>query len=192
MRFLFALLAIVCFSISANCQLDKKTWLVGGSGSFYSYNVEDNSTTYSSQSKYTQIDISASIGYFIMDKLALGLRPTISSVKGSVTSTGGLSTNVQRYWIGPFGRYYFLNKEKQYNILTDVSFQTGFFGGGLAKGKLSTFSALTGPVIYFNSSIAMEFLLGYSYSKEDVEQANKEIRKGLQIGIGFQFHLEKL
>ncbi len=54
------------------------------------------------------------------------------------------------------------------------------------------FSIMAGPEIFFNSSVGMEFLLGYSYSKEDVEQANKEVRKGFQIGIGFQIHLQKL
>ena len=93
--------------------------------------------------------------------------------------------------IGPFGRYYLLNTTNNYNVVSEVSYQLGLFNAGAQKGKLSTFSALLGPVIYFNKSVGLEFLLGYSYSKEDVEQANKEIRKGFQIAIGFQIHLEK-
>lgn len=118
------------------------------------------------------------------------MRPTFSSIKGEVTTTGGLSTNVQRYWIGPFGRYYFLQPNKQVNILADISYQYGFFGG-ISEGKLNTFSAMVGPVVYFNSSVGIEFLLGYSSSLEDVEGFQKETRKGFQIGIGFQIHLEK-
>lgn len=185
--FCFALL----FSKNSHAQIDKGIWLVGGSGKFYSYNSTYNSTSYSNEAKYTQIDLSPTIGYFVADKLALGIKPTFSSIKGKVTSAGGGTTNVQRYLIGPFGKYYLLNTTNNYNVVSEVSYQLGLFNAGAQKGKLSTFSALLGPVIYFNKSVGLEFLLGYSYSKEDVEQANKEIRKGFQIAIGFQIHLEK-
>ena len=191
MKSILTIFTILFIALSASCQITKGNWLVGGTGKFYSYTSEYSSATYSNEAKYTQIDISPSVGYFIIDKLALGIKPTISSIKGRVTTPGGGSTNVQRYWIGPFAKYYFLNKEKNYNLLTDLSYQVGFFGGGLLKGNLSTFSALAGPEIFFNSSVVIEFLLGYSYSKEDAKQANKEIRKGFQIAIGFQIHLEK-
>ncbi len=186
--FLILLFALTFKSFS---QLSKNTWLVGGNAKFYSYNSEYSSPTYNSTAKYTQIDLSAPIGYFVADKLAFGIKSTLSSTKGKVTSTGGLSTNIQRYWIGPYGRYYLLDKEQQYNIVTDASYQFGFFGGGLLKGNLSTFSASAGPVIYFNTTVGFEFLLGYSYSKEDIKQRSKEIRKGFQLGIGLQIHLEK-
>ena len=187
LSFCFALL----FFKNSHAQIDKGIWLVGGSGKFYSYNSTYSSTSYSNQAKYTQIDLSPTIGYFVAEKVALGIKPTFSSIKGKVTSLGGSSTNVQRYLIGPFGRFYLLQATNNYNIVSDVSYQIGLFNAGGQNGKLSTFSALLGPVIYFNKSVGLEFLLGYSYSKEDVEQANKEIRKGFQIGIGFQIHLEK-
>ena len=98
--------------MTAKSQLTKGTWVVGGTGKFYANNNSINSSTYNVDAKYTEISISPSVGYFIIDKLVLGLRPTFSSLKGKVTSSGGLSTNVQRYWVGPFGRYYLLEKEK--------------------------------------------------------------------------------
>lgn len=183
------LLSATLFNTSFG-QLTKGIWLVGGNGKFYAYKSEYSSATYSNEASYTQIDLSPNIGYFVADKLAFGLRPTFSSIRGNVTTTGGLYTNVQRYWIGPFGRYYFLNADRNSNILMDVSYQYGFFGGGLLKGNLSTFSAMAGPVVYFNSSVGLEFLLGYSYSKEDAEQASKEVRKGFQVAVGFQVHLD--
>jgi hypothetical protein len=192
MKKIFLLLTITMTYSMAECQLDKGVWLVGGSGKFYSYNESNSSSTLGHDAKYTQIDISPSIGYFVADKLAFGLRPTLSSIKGGyIADGGGITTNVQRFWVGPFGRYYFLNTEKQYNIVTDVCYQLGFFGGGLLKGNLSTFSALAGPEIFFNSSVGIEFLLGYNYRKEDVEDGNKDIKKGFQVAVGFQIHLEK-
>lgn len=188
---LFILLFFAAFTTKAYSQLNKKTWLVGGNAKFYSYNSDYSSSTYNSTAKYTQIDLSAPIGYFVADKVVFGVKPTFFSNKGKVTSAGGGSTNVQRYLVGPYGRYYILDKERQYNIVSEASYQFGFFGGKLIDGNLSTFSASAGPVIYFNTTVGIEFLLGYSYSKEDVKGGNKEVRKGLQIGIGLQIHLEK-
>jgi len=190
MKKLFISFLFSAFFLITKAQLTKGNWLAGGTGKFYSYTSQYSSTTYTNEASYTQIDLSPNIGYFVANKLAFGIRPTFSSIKGKVTTTGGLSTNVQRYWIGPFGRYYFLQADKQFNILTDISYQYGFFGG-ISKGKLGTFSALAGPVVYFNSSVGLEFLLGYSYSKEDVEGYQKETRKGFQVAVGFQIHLEK-
>jgi len=177
--------------MNARSQLTKGNWLVGGNGKFSSYTSQYSGIGYSNEASYTQIDLSPNIGYFVADKLAFGLRPTLSSIKGEVTTPGGGYTNVQRYWIGPFGRYYFLKSDKQFNLLTDLSYQYGFFGGELAKGNLNTFSALAGPVVYFNSSVGLEVLLGYSSSLEDVEQGSRDKRKGFQVVIGFQIHLEK-
>lgn len=191
MKSTLPILFFILLSIPAKAQLNKGIWLAGGNGKFYSYNSEYSSGSYDNEAKYTQIDVSPSIGYFAADKLAFGIKPTFSSIKGRVTSLGGGYTNVQRYWIGPFARYYLLNASNNYNIVTDLSYQYGLVNGSGLKGKLSTFSALLGPVIYFNTSVGLEFLLGYSYTKEDVEQANREIRKGFQIGLGFQIHLEK-
>lgn len=192
---LFFLILFAAITIKSSAQLDKKTWLAGGSASLQSYNMEYKSSFNNSTAKFTHIEISAPVAYFVADKLAFGLKPTFSSVKGKVTSPGGGSTNLQRYWIGPFGRYYLLKKDQRYNIVTEASYQFGFlhanFNATGQKGDLSTFSVLAGPVLYFNNTVGIEFLLGYGYTKEDVKQGAREIRKGFQTGIGFQIHLKK-
>jgi hypothetical protein len=50
---------------------------------------------------------------------------------------------------------------------------------------------MTGPVIFFNTSVGMEFLFGYSSNIENVKELYKNSLKGFQIGIGIQIHLEK-
>ncbi len=50
---------------------------------------------------------------------------------------------------------------------------------------------MAGPVIFFNTSVGLEFLLGYSSSIEDIKDRYKNSIQGFQIGIGFQIHLEK-
>ena len=133
------------YSTIATAQLDKGVWLGGGSGSFYSYNETYTSPTYNNTAKYTTIDVSASLGFFFIDKLAAGLRPTFSSYKGEVTSPGGGKTNSYKIAIGPFARYYFLNTDKPFNILADVSYQFGinkYLGVLHEKGKSNTLSLI--------------------------------------------------
>ena len=54
---------ILVLSITAKCQLEKSTWLVGGSGSLNTYN-QTYTSTFNLTAKYRSIDISAPIGYF--------------------------------------------------------------------------------------------------------------------------------
>jgi len=174
-------------------QLANGNWLVGGTGNFLSSKNTYTSPTFSSSSDRVDIKISPNIGYFIIDKFAAGLRSSYTKSKGVVNGPGGLNTNENRFEIGPFVRYYFLDAQKSYNVLTDLSYQHGFYWFTPTKGNINTFSASAGSVIYFNSSVGLEFLLGY-YSRKEVIRQNGDIinqQKGFQVGIGFQIHLEK-
>lgn len=189
MKTIITTLLFLFFTVASFGQLTKGNWLTGGNAKLYLFRENNSTSTYDYH--YTQIDLSANVGYFVADKIAFGLRPTVSSFKGGYYATGGsISTNSQRYLIGPYGRYYFLPVDKDFNILTDISYQYGILGGGV-KGNASTFSAAAGPVIYFNSSVGIEFLLGYSSSNENADYGYSFKRKGFQFLIGFQIHLEK-
>lgn len=188
----------VCFLLSITTlsfgQITQGHWLVGGSGRFYSYKNNYQTSAFTSNGKYTQIDLSPNVGYFLADKFALGLKTTLSSLKGDWTATSGTgSTNTQRYLFGAFGRYYFLEAEKQTNILVDASYQTGIIRGlNDTKGTLNNFSISAGPVIYFNTSVGLEFLLGYATDIEKYSsQIQTEKRNGFQFSIGLQIHLIK-
>lgn len=140
-----------------------------------------------------RLGISPSVGYFLADKFAVGLRPSYTKTKSQIDSPGGGNTNENRLDVGPFARYYFLAEEKQFNVLADVSYQYGFYWFMPTKGNRNTFSASAGTVVFFNSSVGLELLIGYYTQKETINDAFKTIneQKGLQMTIGFQFHLEK-
>jgi hypothetical protein len=194
MKPLFFFLLIV-LSFQSFGQLEKGTWLAGGTGSLYSYNEDFTSTNASFTAKYTSIDISTGVGYFVIDKLASGLRPYLSTFKGE--SSGGGSNNNLKFTIGPFIRYYFLNPDKQFNILGDVSYQFGINnnkGGNNDKGKFNTFSFMGGIEAFFNSSVGIEVLLGYSQKVITIDNSLSSLnsnKRGFQTSIGFQFHLVK-
>lgn len=197
MKLFLTIFLFIFFILEANAQLDKNTWLVGGTGNFYSSKRDYASFISPSTNGYSKeltLTLSPNIGYFVSDNLAIGLRPFFSWSKGEFYPNdplySGGTSNSKRYGIGPFGRYYFLNKEKPFNILGDLSYQIGILDQG-AKGKLSNFSFLAGPVIYFNTSVGLEFLIGYSTQKEELKTVNKNSSSGFAINIGFQIHLIK-
>lgn len=185
-------LLFLFFFFNANAQIDKGIWLVGGTGNFLSSNYENSGPTFSSKSNRVDIAISPNVGYFVLDKLALGLKTSFTKYKEQITGTGGLYSNVNRFSFGPFVRYYFLEKDRQYNLLTEVNYQYGLYSFKPTKGNSNSFNAAIGPVIYFNTSVGLEFLLGYYNTKETIKQNGDNIIKqsGFQVSIGFQIHLE--
>lgn len=193
LRFFLCSFLVIIAHISFG-QLTKGHWLVGGSGRFYTYKEDLTTSLGTSNGKYTQIAISPNIGYFFADKFALGMKTTITSLKGDWTGGSGTSfQNTQRYLLGVFSRYYILEAEKQTNILVDASFQTGIVRQITdVKGTLNNFSISAGPVIYFNSSVGIEFLVGYVTDTEKLSnRLLTETRSGFQVSIGLQIHLIK-
>ena len=195
MKHLFFFLPLLLFSLSSKCQLDKGVWLVGGSGSFYSYHEDYTAPSVEVTGRWTSIDLSGSIGYFLVDKFSAGLRPYFSSTKGE--SSGGGSTNYFMLAIGPFARYYFLQADKQFNLLADVSYQLGInqrLGTLHSDGNYNVFSLMVGPEVFFNSSVGLEILLGYSQKKMSINNSPDQFnsnKKGFQVSAGFQIHLQK-
>jgi len=195
MNRLLLCITLVLIVTVANAQLEKGVWMIGGSGSFYSYQgdfIVNSSVQFSA--KYIESDLSVSIGYFFVDKLSVGLRPCFNSfqVKG-----GGLNSVQSQFAIGPFARYYFLDQNKQFNILTDISYQTGLNKENLtnrtdAKGKYNIFSVSAGTELFLNSTIGIEILMGYKNQIESIDNGPDKYysnTKGFQTSIGFQLHL---
>ena len=179
---------ILLFSIAAKSQITKGNWMIGGNAnfSFSSINTETGIT------KTTTINLAPNIGYFFVDKFAGGIRLSVYKNHIKFGQPNNNSTTFSNYRIGPFVRYYFLPADKQYNILTEINYQfgnekveTNTSSGTNIKSNVFSFSA--GPVIYFNSSVGIEFLLNYSSSGNNI---NSSRGSSLGIGIGLQIHLE--
>jgi hypothetical protein len=194
MKHFFFFLTLMLMAISSKCQLDKKHWLVGGTGSFFSYKEEFIATGQPALSgKLREVNILANVGYFLFDKLAAGLRPGIASVKSRGANTLATHTENIAIYVGPFVRYYIMSKEKQFNILVDGSCQFGSLTN-FGKGSVNNASIMAGSEMFFNSSVGIEFLIGYLYQKrtiDDTQTGYSFLRKGLHASIGFQIHLTK-
>ncbi|MBN8720171.1 MAG: outer membrane beta-barrel protein [Sediminibacterium magnilacihabitans] len=193
MRPVLTIVIFVLISMSAKSQVTKGNWLLGGTVNFSS---SKTATSYPTPTQETDVDItnvtaSPTIGYFLMDKFAAGLKQSFSWNKAQVATSGGLSSNIRRYTIGPFFRYYFLDAEKPFNLFTEASYQLGVISNTPQTGSIKLLSVAAGPVIYFNSSVGLEFTIGYSQRSEEIKGSYKEDKKSFQIGIGFQIHLNK-
>jgi hypothetical protein len=168
-------------SFNSNSQITKNNWLLSGNASFA---TQKNSSTATLQYKQTDFQISPTIGYFIIDKFAAGLRPSFTYGKNNLVANAKPQTI---FSIGPFVRYYFLQTDRPFNLLAEGTYAHATFNQA-SESKQHTFSFSAGPVLYFNTTVGLEFTIGYSTTKvTGFTGSNNAIR----FGIGFQFHLEK-
>ena len=172
-------IAFILFTMSANAQITKNNWMVGGNGSFNNTIVKDDDDN--TLGKGYGFRIYPNIGYFFIDKMAGGFKLGFNYGK-----TEGNSSMVG-YGLGPFVRYYFLNPDKRVNVFAEANYnyyisKTQNFDA--TKGYNYNFKA--GPEIFFNSSVGLEVTINYSSSN-----INSLISNALSLEVGFQIHLEK-
>ena len=181
MKQLILISLLLCIAIAAKSQITKNNWLLGGSASFSSLK---SSSTASIQFNQTSFQVSPLVGYFVKDKFAVGLRPSLTYGSNSVANSNTIIK------VGPFIRYYFLKTDNIFNLFTESRYE---YGSNTGKGqdigqRLNTFSFSGGPVLYFNTSVGLELVIEYSTTKViGFSGNNNEIR----FGIGFQIHLER-
>lgn len=164
---------------STNGQITKNSWLVGGSGTFSLQNINQTTNT----AKASFIDLAPNIGYFFIDKMAGGMRVRFQN---SRIKTPTSTSNSPTLAIGPYFRYYFLSKENRINLLSEIGYS---YNDDLRNtSSVNTFNIAAGPVIYFNSTVGLEFTANYQVINFKPDNGNV---KTFFISIGLQVHLEK-
>lgn len=169
-------------------QITRDNWMVGGNASF----IFTNSNIGSNVSKSTNLTLAPNIGYFFIDKFAGGVRLSFNRDHIKFGPTNNSFSTFTTYAVGPFIRYYFLDVDKQYNILLEGSYQFGNEKIETTNSKNNTSTSIlsfsAGPVIYFNSSVGIEFLVNYSSTGINGDFGRSNL---FGAGIGFQVHLQK-
>ena len=171
------------FLISAKAQITKGNWMVGGSASFLTSKIVGTAPNTASGNQ-NSLNINPGIGYFFINKFAGGIRVLINYENVGVGSSRISST---QYSLGPFARYYFLPKEKQVNIFSEVDYSYTVPAPHSQNQNSDGYIIELGTAVYFNTSVGLEFTLQYANSKSNIG-----ISKTFQIGLGFQIHLEKV
>lgn len=145
---------------------------MGGIGSAGTFN---DTNDFGVNSKGTFIFINPNIGYFILDKFAIGL-------------TGQISTRtniIPGYQLGTFAKYYFLKDDRVINIFSEISYNSVF---SEADYVYNTIKLKTGTAIFLNNSVALEVSINYYKGNSKLAGNNAS---NVYLGVGFQIHLEK-
>ncbi len=170
---------------TAQAQITKGNWMVGGDGYFSSTKYE----TSSSSSRYTQIRLNPNVGYFIIDKLSGGIQFNVSFV--GISGRSDDSGKGQSYGISPYVRYYFLKPESRFNAFAQANYYYRYGHSEYGTESNSTgYNLKAGGVAFLNSNIGVELIINYSYLDLNPNQVFKR-EKQLLIGLGLQVHLEK-
>jgi outer membrane protein W len=202
MKRLLLLLVLSVFSTSIFAQLNKGQWLVGGNAGFYYITQNYSQPSNFQEDKHTSVQIAPAAGYFIFDRLAVGLRTIVNfshfSSRDSVfTSSQTNASNATTYSISPFIRYYFLPKANKVNLFVDVSYLYSFTKSkywyndvynGSSKEHWYSYAIAAGPAFFINPKIAVELTAGYTFKNEKIafEKVNT-----LMLSAGFQIYLGK-
>jgi hypothetical protein len=191
-------LSFVIATFTGNSQITKGNWLVGGSANFASTNLEVKTSTGYVKNIQLKYSVAPNIGYFIIDKLAAGLKTGLTYDNAHYAAeVGGGYSKTSWFDFGPFLRYYYLAIDKRINVFTEANYDFGVGNTHPGKAKRYSYSFNAGPVIYFNSSVGIEFTIGYSSTKNTniaIDANNQDISaksNSVQVGLGLQVHLER-
>jgi hypothetical protein len=184
MKSTIVLFVLLCgCSLSSRSQITKGNWLLGGNIDF---SQSSNTSPSTALQKATSLNVSPLVGYFIIDKFALGARSSVSYSYVTAGSSKNASTQID---IGPFARYYCLSTENRVNILVEGSyiFQLSRIPN-TSFGSTNGYKLMAGPVIYLNNIVGIEFIVGYSSQNTLAKDGRLNV---FRTGIGIQVHLEK-
>lgn len=159
----------------ADEAISKGNWIVGGSIASTGFNFSTD--TYN-------LLINPKGGYFIGENLVLGTE----FILGLTAFDGG--TNFQ-YGISPFARYYYTQGGgPNGRIFQEIAF--GIAGSSIKDNDqdepVSLLIGVRGGYAHFVArNVAVEGILGYTYSKADIGTSSGA--GGLGISLGFQIYL---
>ncbi|WP_336516795.1 outer membrane beta-barrel protein [Pollutibacter soli] len=178
------LLLFFITALQAHAQLEKKSWMAGGSAGF---DFDYSNPSAGSTSKGFIFSLSPSAGYFIMDKLAVGLKLSSAYSQSSYIDpvTPEQKTKFLYLRVGTFARYYFLKPDAKVNLIVEPAI---FYSNSFNLDQGSNTSGFEygvggGPVFFLNKSLSLELILKWlkvHYSDRfTYNEINAEI--GLQI-----------
>ncbi|MBQ0732778.1 autotransporter outer membrane beta-barrel domain-containing protein [Aquimarina celericrescens] len=166
----------------------KGTYFANGSLNIFSTTrkVNDN------KSDAFTIEFMPRAGYFIMDRLAVGLGLVVSSNKETTDSgLGEIETTVTGFGIAPLARYYFEN-----NIFgeaavgfgtTKTKIEGSGFGDSNVKSNTFGFRIGAGYAFFLGNHIALEPSINYSWediNPEDAPSGYDESLSSIFLNIG--------
>jgi hypothetical protein len=148
-------------SAGVSAQINKGNFLVGGNISYTSEKVG-----MASGDKFKQFGLNANVGYFVIKKLALGIRGGYVATSFKIESQDYHSRS-STISVAPFMRLYFLPAKNKVNVFTDASYISGRERsqqvqrpGPVNSISFNGYDLNAGPVFFINKHVALELALG--------------------------------
>lgn len=192
-KILIISIVLVAFN-GAIAQFNKGRTIVGGSVSFTSFTEKSNTGGVTgTPGTTTDFSFSPSVGYFVINNLAVGGGITWASEK--FTPDTGKSSSASAFLFSPFVRYYvgpgffaqgtfgFGSSKADYNLSSTSTITV--------KGSITAWSLGMGYAIFLNDHIAIEPLVAYQSATNKYEGSGdpKDTNAGLSINIGLRAYL---
>lgn len=189
-------IAFISFLILSTFFTTKAQYFVGGSLGFnYAGGKLDDGNTIEDKTSTTTFSFAPKGGFFISDKVAIGLQLGLMSQKEKIPGVIERVNYTQTYGITPFGRYYALRLNKfalfaQADLGLYFGSTKNTVGSTTNKGPKTTtisFNAFPGIAYDLNETIALEaiiggFNFGISRSSEKLND-NKDIDTNIGFGV---------
>ena len=171
------LLFVIVVSNQVTAQIKKGQWLAGGNVNW--------TTSFNSYGDSTVIKIMPDVGYFLLDKLAGGLK-----INHTIVIPGHDSSNSFSYFgLSPFLRYYFLPAANAINVFGEVAYGWGGYNHNDFNVIIDQWSISAGAAFFLNRHVALEAAFNYTHLTENnVLNRNP---KTLGLNVGFQVYLGK-
>jgi outer membrane protein len=192
---LFTVLACVILS-SAFAQFEQGRILIAGNSSFdlnafSTKSKQDGNSTL--QSKSFDIEFGPTVGYFVIDNLAIGanLRIETSKTTDEIDDSESTSTGLS---FGPFARYYFGPIFGQLGVSVGTQKSEFKDGNFTTEGKFGTLGLGLGVgyAAMISDNVAIEPTLSYATtSLKPNEGDGKFTVSGISFGVGIAVYLGK-
>jgi hypothetical protein len=164
---LFVLLA--CNVISLFAQVEKGKWFVAADGScnfdIGKEKYKSGGTTHDHYN-YFEFDLNPMGGYFVIDKLPVGLYFDVYSYNYKDSDDGDKYNEVQLI-IGPFARYYITEYKKLFPFVEGRlgfgTYQSKYSGSDADKKSYFSTRLGGGATYFFTENVGLDGFIGYDY-----------------------------
>lgn len=160
-------------------QISKGDYLLGGSIYLGYVDGRNELNGVTAEARQFGLGINPTAGYFIIDKLAIG-----SSLNYYYTYSFDSKNSYNSVGIGPYLKYYFLEKEKNINIFSHLSYNIDIIED--FDNSSHNFKVGAGPIFFINKNIAIETGIYYNYNKYLNSRTHN-----IYMGAGFSLHLDR-
>ena len=202
------LLLFTLFTITIYCQTEIGNFYIGAnsnlnfskSNSSFENQSENHIQTAENVNKFSQFNLNAEVGYFLIDNLTSGINVNFSRINPDDSPAQNI------YTVSPFLKYYFLDNNIKpfarisygFGKIKDNYISTPILNDPLnnvinhADTDINVINAGIGLAYFINSNFSIELIFNYSQSTYTTETSNfksEQITDVFNSNLGFSIFL---